>query len=63
MAPRSTICLMSFPHPSADDNWHYECPTDSAEAEKMMRYWEQLIHHAVGVAFACNEDVQTTLAR
>eukprot|EP00974_Lingulodinium_polyedra_P045884 4399058-Lingulodinium_polyedra.AAC.1 len=28
----------------------------------MMLYWEQLIHHAVDVALACNEDVRTALA-
>eukprot|EP00974_Lingulodinium_polyedra_P098987 9593796-Lingulodinium_polyedra.AAC.1 len=53
---------MNSPHQSADDNRHYECPMDSAKAEKMMLYWEQLIHHAVDVAFACNEDVRTALA-
>eukprot|EP00974_Lingulodinium_polyedra_P069784 6752654-Lingulodinium_polyedra.AAC.1 len=28
----------------------------------MMLYWEQLIHHAVDVAFTCNEDVRTAFA-
>eukprot|EP00974_Lingulodinium_polyedra_P003361 315358-Lingulodinium_polyedra.AAC.1 len=53
---------MSSPHPSPDDNWHYECPVDSAEAEKVMLYWGQLILHAVDGALTCNEDVRTAFA-